>query len=46
VCRYFFFALALVLVAAFALPAGLAFFPDLHPHELHIRAPFQKEPLT
>jgi hypothetical protein len=36
--------LALLLVEDFGLAAGLAFLPDLHPHVLHILAPFRKEP--
>jgi hypothetical protein len=41
--RYFFFGFALLLGEDFGLAAGLAFLPDLHPHVLHILAPFQKE---
>jgi hypothetical protein len=42
--RYFFLGLALLLFDDFGLVAGLALLPDLHPHVLHILAPFQKQP--
>jgi hypothetical protein len=35
--------LALLLAEDFGLAAGLAFLPELHPHLLHILAPFQKK---
>jgi hypothetical protein len=40
--HYFFFDLALLLVDGLAFADGLSFLPDLHPHVLHIFAPFQK----
>ncbi len=40
--RYFFFGLALRLLAAFGLAAALVILPDPHPHRLHaILAPFK-----
>lgn len=43
--RYFFLALALVLLAVFGLAAALVVLPDPHPHRLHaMSAPFQKDP--
>jgi hypothetical protein len=41
--HYFFFGLALLLAEDFGLAGGLAFLPDLHPHALHILAPFQND---
>lgn len=40
---HFFFGLALLLAEDFGLAGGLAFLPDLHPHALHILAPFQND---
>ena len=40
---YFFFGLALLLVADFGLVVGLALLPDRHPQVLHILAPFPSE---
>jgi hypothetical protein len=39
---HFFFDFALLLVGGFAFADGLSFLSDLHPHVLHILAPFQK----
>lgn len=40
---HFFFGLALLLVDDLGLAVGLAFLSDLHPHALHILAPFQND---
>jgi len=44
--HYFFFGFGLLLVEDLDLDwvAGMVFFPDLHPHVLHILTPFRKEP--